>query len=238
MRAAPVTGVFDAPYPVFLDLVGRRALVVGGGPVAAHKVAGLLRAGAHVTVVAPDAVSEIAEDPDVRWHERPYRRGEVASYTIAITATNDPAVNRQVARDGNAANVWVNSADDPKNCAFILPSVVRRGDLQVAVSTNGRSPAMAQWARRRLEDLFTEAHGAALDVLAEVRAEVQRVHGTSEVGGWAAVVDDHFFDLIAAGDLDRARAQLRAGLDLPDVPSDAPQPSSPQHDSPHQEVPS
>ena len=67
-----MSGVFEAPYPVVLDLVGKRALVVGAGPVAARKVAGLLRAGAHVTVVAPDAVSEIAEDPDVRWHERPY----------------------------------------------------------------------------------------------------------------------------------------------------------------------
>ena len=211
-----MSGVFEAPYAVFLDLVDRRALVVGAGPVAARKVAGLLRAGAHVTVVAPEAVAEIAEDPDVRWHERPYRRGEVASYSIAITATNDPAVNRQVARDGNAAGVWVNSADDPENCAFILPSVVRRGDLQVAVSTNGRSPAMAQWARRRLEDLFTDVHGAALDVLAEVRAEVQAARGTSEVAGWDRGVDDHFFDLVAAGDHEAARAQLRRALGLDD----------------------
>jgi precorrin-2 dehydrogenase/sirohydrochlorin ferrochelatase len=214
MRAAPVSGVFAAPYPVFLDLTGRRALVVGGGPVAARKVAGLLHAGAAVTVVAPTAVAEIAEDPDVRWHERPYRRGEVASYSIAITATDDPAVNRQVARDGNAANVWVNSADDPEHCAFILPSVVRRGDLQVAVSTNGRSPAMAQWARRRVADVFTDDHGAALDVLAEVRAEVRATFGTSEVDGWADVVDDQFFDLVAARDLAAARTHLRRGLGL------------------------
>jgi precorrin-2 dehydrogenase/sirohydrochlorin ferrochelatase len=214
MRVAPVSGVFPSPYPVFLDLAGRRALVVGGGQVAARKVAGLLHAGADVTVVAPTAVAEIAEDPDVRWHERPYRRGEVASYSIAITATDDPAVNRQVARDGNAANVWVNSADDPEHCAFILPSVVRRGDLQVAVSTNGRSPAMAQWARRRLADVFTDDHGAALEVLAEVRAEVRAAFGTSEVAGWDDVVGDRFFDLVADGDLDAAKDHLRRGLGL------------------------
>jgi precorrin-2 dehydrogenase/sirohydrochlorin ferrochelatase len=214
MRVAPVSGVFSSPYPVFLDLSGRRALVVGGGPVAARKVAGLLHAGAVVTVVAPTAVAEIAEDPDVRWHERPYRRGEVASYSIAITATDDPAVNRQVSRDGNAANVWVNSADDPEHCAFILPSVVRRGDLQVAVSTNGRSPAMAQWARRRLAEVFTDDHGAALDVLAQVRSEVRAAFGTSEVDGWADVVDDHFFGLVATGDVAAARNHLRDGLGL------------------------
>ncbi|MCB0968508.1 MAG: bifunctional precorrin-2 dehydrogenase/sirohydrochlorin ferrochelatase [Ilumatobacter sp.] len=226
-----MSGVFPAPYPVFLDLVGKRALVVGAGPVAARKVAGLLRAGAHVTVVAPDAVPEIAEDPDVRWHERPYRRGEVASYAVAITATSDPAVNRQVARDGNAANVWVNSADDPENCGFILPSVVRRGDLQVAVSTNGRSPAMAQWARRRLETLFTDTHGAALDVLAEVRAEVRQASGTSEVDGWTDAVDDRFFDLIGAGDVDAARDHVRSALGLTRRPDT-------HVDTQHQEVPS
>ena len=208
-----MSGVFPSPYPVFLDLTGRRALVVGGGPVAARKVAGLLRAGAHVSVVSPTAVPEIAEDPDVRWHERPYRRGEVASYAIAITATDDPAVNRQVARDGNATNVWVNSADDPANCAFILPSVARHGDLHVAVSTNGRSPAMAQWARRRLDEVFTDDHAVVLDLLAEVRSEVRETFGTSEVDGWADVIDDELVTL-AAGDLTAARTRLRAALGL------------------------
>ena len=205
-------GVFAAPFPVFLDVQGKRVLVVGGGHVAARKVAALLRAGALVTVVAPSAVTEIAEDPDVRWHERVYRRGEVASYSLAITATDDSSVNRQVARDANAANVWVNSADDPANCSFILPSVVTRGDLQIAASTNGRSPAMAQWVRRRLEDLFTDVHATALDLLAEVRSDVRATNGTSEIAGWSEVIDDDFFALVAAGELDAARRYLQAGL--------------------------
>lgn len=204
-----------APYPVVLDLAGRRVLVVGAGPVGSRKVAGLLGAGAHVTVVAPDAVPEIAEDPGVRWHRRGYRRGEVASYTLAITATGDPAVNRQVARDGAAASVFVNSADDPENCSFILPSVVRRGDLQIAVSTNGRSPAFASWARAVLERTFTDVHARALDVLAAVRAEAKDIHGTSEVAGWQDAVDDRLFDLVATGRLDAARDHVRRAIDLP-----------------------
>lgn len=211
--------VFPAPYPVVLDLRGRRALVVGAGPVAARKVAGLLSAGAVVTVVAPDAVAEIANDPDVRWHRRAYRRGEVASYRVAITATDDPAVNRQVARDGEAANVFVNSADDPSNCAFILPSIVTRGDLQIAVSTNGRSPAMARWARRHLEELFTEVHARTLDVLSEVRDELRASLGTSEVHGWDDVIDDELFELVAGDRLDEARRRVRAAVGLEGVTS-------------------
>ena len=202
-------------YPVGLDVSGRRVLVVGGGHVAARKVAGLLRAGAVVTVVAPDAVAEIAEDPDVRWHQRQYRRGEVASYRLAITATDDPEVNRQVARDGESANVFVNSADDPGNCSFVLPAVVTRGDLQLTVSTNGKSPAFARWARQQLEQLFTDAHADTLDLLAEVRAEARAVHGTSELAGWEAAIDHDLVALVADGQLDAARTRLRNALDLP-----------------------
>lgn len=206
--------VYPAPYPAVLDLSGRRALVVGGGTVAAHKVAGLADAGAVVTVVAPSAIDAIAGDPRVRWHPRPYRRGEVASYRVAITATDDPSVNRQVAIDGDAANVFVNAADDPQNCTFILPSVVKRGDLQISVSTNGRSPAMARWARRRLEDLFTETHARALDLASEVRDEARSTYGTSEVIGWDEAFDVDLFELVAAGDLDAARERLRAAIGL------------------------
>lgn len=220
MRVAPVSEqVFSAPYPVVLDLRGRRALVVGAGSIAARKVAGLLTAGAVVTVVAPDAVPEIANDPDVRWHRREYRRGEVASYRIAITATSDRAVNRQVGRDGEAANVFVNSADDPANCAFILPSVVSRGDLQVAVSTNGRSPAMARWARRHLESVFTDIHGRTLDLLSAIRDELRDLRGTSEVAGWDDVIDDELFELVAADRLDEARRRVRAAVGLEGVTS-------------------
>lgn len=214
-----MSAAFEAPYPINLDLWGRRVLVVGGGAVAARKVAGLLRAGAAVTVVAPAAVAEIAEDPDVRWHQREYRRGEVASYRLAITATDDPDVNRQVARDGDAANVLVNSADDPANCSFILPAVVRRGDLQVTVSTNGRSPAFAAWARRRLEQTFTDTHARLLDLLSEVRDEVRQVHGTTELAGWEAAIDDGLIELVDAGDVDEARARVRASLGLTEEPA-------------------
>ena len=206
--------VFGSPFPVNLDLSGRRVLVVGGGPVAARKASALLRAGADVTVVAPSAVSELAEDPDIRWHRREYRRGEVASYRLAITATNDPKVNAQVARDGNAANVLVNSADDPVNCSFILPAVVTRGDLQITVSTNGRSPAFSRWARQKLERDFTHVHAQLLDLLSEVRDEVRATFGTSELPGWDDVIDDDLIDLVAEERDGEARQRVRSALGL------------------------
>lgn len=205
---------FHAPYAVNLDLAGERVLVVGGGAVASRKVAGLLRAGAVVTVVAPSAVAELVEDPDVRWHRRRYQRGEAASYRLIITATDDAAVNAQVARDGYSANVFVNSADDPANCSFTLPAVVQRGDLQVAISTNGRSPAMSKWVRRQLEAHFTDVHARLLDMLSEVRDEARELLGTSELPGWETVIDDDLVDMVAAGRDDEARARVRHAVGL------------------------
>src|SRR5687768_11763743 len=131
-------------YPVNLVVEGRAVLVVGGGRVALGKVTGLLEGGASITVVAPAVVDEIvALGVDVQ--RRRYEPGEAAAYRLVVTATDDPAVNQQVFDDAEAAGVWVNSADDPERCSFTLPSRVRRGDLVVAVSTGGRSPALASW---------------------------------------------------------------------------------------------
>lgn len=208
-------------YAVNLELTGQRVLVVGGGQVAARKVAGLLRAGAAVTVVAPDAVTDLADDPDVRWHQRDYRRGEAASYRLVFTATDDPAVNAQVARDCRAANVFVNSADDPANCTFTLPAVVHRGHLQLAVSTNGRSPAFSAWVRARLESEYTDVHARLLDLLGDVRDEARSRLGTSELPGWAEVLDDDLVDAVGAGRGDEARARVRAALGLADTAEEA-----------------
>ncbi|MCY4663610.1 MAG: bifunctional precorrin-2 dehydrogenase/sirohydrochlorin ferrochelatase [Acidimicrobiaceae bacterium] len=202
------------PYPVNLCLTGQPVLVVGGGPVAARKVAALLRAGAVVTVVAPTTVDAIAENPKVAWQERTYNRGEAGSYRLVVTATNDPVVNSLVARDCEAAGVFVNSADDPANCTFTLPSVARRGDLQVAVSTNGRSPALARWLRRRIEPEIDSGYTALLELLAQTRAEVRVARRTSEVPGWEAALDAGLLELVRAGRKDEARSLLRRHLQL------------------------
>lgn len=203
----------DHSYPVQLLIKGRRALVVGAGPVALRKTNGLLKAGADVTVIAPSIHPDLSGLP-IDIIKRPYREGEAGGYQLVITCTNDPQVNRQVYRDAEAKGVWVNSADDPVNCSFILPSVARQGDLTITVSTNGQSPALAMWLRRKFEAELDERYDRLMDLLVEVRAEARYVFGTSEVHGWNDALDDGVFEMVASGDIETARQKLHTSLGL------------------------
>ncbi len=203
-------------YPVNLELRDQPVLVVGGGAVAARKVAGLLDVGAAVTVVAPYAIAELRDNASLRWHEREYQRGEAASYRVVITATDDPAVNAQVARDARATGVPVNSADDPDNCSFTLPALVRKGDIQITVSTAGRSPALAAWLKTRIEAVVHDTYVDLLDLLAETRAELQLEGRSTETPAWRRALDSGLPDLVAQGRIDEARALLHAQLALDD----------------------
>ena len=117
-------------YPIFLDMAGRSCVVVGGGAVAEHKVEALLQAGAHATVVSPELTSKLAAlvgQGRVRHIARAYQAGDLKGYALAFVATDEHRVNANVACEGRQLGVWVNAADDPAHCDFILPSVLRRG---------------------------------------------------------------------------------------------------------------
>jgi len=202
----------DAPlYPVNLVVSGRRCLVVGGGPVALQKARELVACEAVVDVVAPEIVDELVALA-VTCHRRPYRSGEVAGYRLAVTATSDRSVNRQVFVEGEAHGVWVNSADDPANCAFTLPSRVRQGPLLVTFATGGRSPALATWLRRRFTAEFGPEYLTLLDVLSEARERL-RQEGTSTEGlNWQGALDSGMLDLIREGRLAEAKERLQACL--------------------------
>jgi precorrin-2 dehydrogenase/sirohydrochlorin ferrochelatase len=162
-------------FPMFLKLERRACLVVGAGTIAAPKIASLLRAGGTVTVVAPranDAVAALAEAGEVIWHEREFVPGDLDGMFLAIAATDLQAVNHAVAEEARARGVLVNSVDDPPDCDFFYPSVVRRGDLQIAISTAGKSPALAQRLREEIDALLPEATGAWLDQLGETRLKM------------------------------------------------------------------
>ena len=197
-------------YPVNLRVEGRPVLVVGGGRVAAGKVRRLVENGADVTVVAPDVVEEITA-MGVRVEQRPYRRGEVAEYRLVVTATGTE-VDGQVFEDAEAAEVWVNAADDPAHCSFTLPAVARRGALQVAVSTGGLSPAMASWLRARFEAELTPELEALLQLLHDER-EALRSQGTPTEGlAWREALDSGLLDLVREGRVAEARERLQACL--------------------------
>lgn len=201
-------------YPVNLELRDQPVLVVGGGAVAARKVAGLLDAHAIVTVVAPHVVAELRDHPSLRWHQREYQRGEAASYRVVITATGVPEVDAQVARDARATGVPVNSADDPVNCSFTLPAIVRKGDIQVTVSTAGRSPALAAYLKERIDALLDDSLVEVLELLAEAREKLQAEGVPTEVPGWRRALTSGLPELVAQGRLDDARALLQAQLAL------------------------
>jgi len=205
----PVDG---AQYPVNLVLSGRPCLVVGGGAVAARKVEGLRACGAAVHVVAVAVGSAIRAMADVSWEERPYRRGEVASYRLVVAATDSAGVNRAVYEDGEAAGVWVNSADDPASCAFTLPSVLRRGAITVTVATGGHSPALAAWLKSRLDRELGPEYEVLVDLLGREREAARAAGRSTEDLNWQKALDSDMLDLIRAGQISRARERLQACL--------------------------
>ncbi len=187
-------------------------LVVGGGTVAAQKVRELVACGADVTVVAPDIVAELTEDPRIACQRRRYEPGEAAAYRFVITATDDRAVNQAVHDDGEAARVWVNAADDPQRCSVTLPARVRRGSLLLTISTEGRSPALATWLRRRLEDQIGPEVEVLLEVLAEERDRIRAAGESTEGLDWQGALGSGMLDEIRAGRIDAAKELLKACL--------------------------
>ena len=199
-------------YPVNLVLDGRTCLVVGGGKVALRKVEGLLACGARVRVVAPRITAELRALSGVMFDQRPWQPSDMDGAWLVIAATDDPSVNRAVYEAGERAGIWVNGADDPANCAFTLPSVVRRGDLQVTVSTGGRSPALATWLRRRLEGEIGPEYALLLDLLADERDGLKAAGRSTEGLDWNSALDSDMLGLIRTGDLVHARERLQTCL--------------------------
>ena len=198
-------------YPVFLDIAGKPVVVIGGGGVALRKVEGLLEAGAQVTVVSPELHPELrrlVEEGRVRHQPRQYRRGDLEGCALAFVASDDRSVNANVAREGKERRVWVNAVDDPANCDFIMPGIVRRGDLIVAVSTSAGSPAMARKMREELEAFLTEDYVLLLELAAEVRAELRETGVQVDPEVWNAALDVELRGLLAQGRRPEAKDRL------------------------------
>jgi len=206
----------SAYYPVFLDLTDRPVLVVGGGPVAEGKVEGLLAAGANVTVVSPTVTPRLAgwvAAGQIEYLPRPYQDGDVAGRRLALVTTDDPAVSGAVAAEGRELGVWVNTADEPARCEFILPAVIRRGRLVVAVSTGGASPAAARAIREELEAYLTEDHATLVEMAAEAREDLRRRAVSTGPARWRRALDGGLRRLIADKRYRQARARLARNLE-------------------------
>ncbi len=160
-------------YPIELDLAGRDVLVVGGGPVAAHKVAGLVESGARVRVICPDCVPELEQRVDLHLERRAYSTEDIGPARLVFACTDDSTINARVAADARRAGAWCCVADDPDAGDFHLPAVLRRGALTVTVGTGGASPLLAAALRDRLESHFSPEMGI---LVAELRRARQIVH--------------------------------------------------------------
>ena len=164
-------------FPVFLKLAGRSCLVVGAGKVGESKIEGLVAAGATVVVVAPRAsetVKGLARARQIRWQPRGFQPSDLDGVMLVVVATSDRDLNARVFQEAERRGVLANVVDDPPHCDFYYPSVVRRGDLQIAVSTNGQSPALAQRLRRELERQVPVEYEAWVAELGQKRAELFR----------------------------------------------------------------
>ena len=164
-----------ARYPIFLELAGRRAVVVGGGSVAVRKVQTLLTAGARVVVVAEhidDMMTALCAGTDVEIVKSRYSKNYLTSTLLAIAATNNNELNKRIYKDCQELEILCNVVDVPELCDFYVPALVKRGNLQIAISTDGSSPAYAGHIRKKLEKVFTEKHGQFVAELEALRKRV------------------------------------------------------------------
>src|SRR5256886_322052 len=196
-------------YPVFLDLRGRRAVVIGGGAVAEQKVHGLVGAGAHVTVVSTDvspALGALGRRTAIEHRRGPYRRGDLKGAWLAIAATDDRGTNGAVWAEAEQLGVPLNAVDDLEHCSFIAPAVHREGDITVAVSTAGKSPALAVRLRQRIARLVGRAEARLCELLGELRPGLaERVPDTpARTALWYRIVDSDVIDFVRRGDVEGA----------------------------------
>jgi siroheme synthase-like protein len=162
-------------FPIFLKLAGRRCLVVGAGNIAESKIRSLIEAGANVRVVAPEArnaIAELAEAGVIAWERRSFEAKDLDRMFLVIAATSVTSLNQTIFQEAQARGVLCNAVDDPEHCDFYYGAVVKRGDLQIAISTAGHSPALAQRLRRQLEVQFGPEYGEWLEQLGSVRKQL------------------------------------------------------------------
>lgn len=195
-------------FPLNIELSGREIIVAGGGTVATGKVRRLVKAGALITVIAPtlsDELTALHHQGAVRYRQREYEEGDLAGAFLAIAATSDSSVNHAVAAEAAARGILADVCDAPESSSFTMPAMVQRGDLVIAVSTGGKSPAMAKVIRERLEIEFGDEYGLTLRLLGALREKLLTVKGNS-------AYNKALLSRLAAQDLPRLLRERRYDL--------------------------
>ncbi len=186
-------------YPIFLDIAGKKCVVVGGGDVAARKVKRLCESGAKVSVISPELAPELAalkSENAIEHVAAQYNIKHLEGAVLIIGATDNDKINETISNDARRLGIPVNIVDDPQKCDFILPSIVERGDLTIACSTGGNSPALARRLREELESAYGEEYGTLLKLLGQLRGKMEKNAGVGNI--W-------FEQLMGAGLLEAIR---------------------------------
>ena len=204
-----------AYYPVFIDVRARTCVVVGGGNIGEEKVSKLLDCGAKVLVISPEVterVRNLVDDDNVTWTQRGYRPGDLKGAFIAIAATDDSKVNERIAAEAEERNVLLNVVDVTHLCTFIAPSVVRKGDVTIAVSTGGTSPALARKFREELSRSPLLDLADLTPLLSDARAELKKIGAKVDPDHWQECIDEDLLHMVQAGRMEEARETLMSNL--------------------------
>ncbi|MDD4357812.1 MAG: bifunctional precorrin-2 dehydrogenase/sirohydrochlorin ferrochelatase, partial [Smithellaceae bacterium] len=170
-------------YPVFWDIAGKKCVVVGGGDVAARKISRLVDCSARVCVVSPGLVpqlDELKKNQLIEHIHDEYRSEYLNDAALVIGATDNEAINASISRDARARRIPVNIVDDPQRCDFIMPSLIERGDLLIACSTGGQSPALARYLREELESVYGEEYAVLVSILGQLRIKMEKNAGVGK----------------------------------------------------------
>src|SRR3989337_3330177 len=204
-------------YPIFLDIKGKSCVVIGGGSVAERKVLSLLDAGSKVLVISPEltpVLKKLAAKKKINYCPQSYGPGDLKGFFLAYSATDDPKVNKSVFNEAKREGIFLNVVDVPELCNFIVPSVVDRGNLLIAISTSGKSPAMAKKIRQKLEKEFGKEYAVFLDIMGRIREKVLK---SSEESGknkrmFEKLVNSPLLEWIKKGEKEKVDRFLKEAL--------------------------
>ena len=204
-----------AYYPVFLNLAGKRCVIIGGGTIAEGKISKLKETGAQVTIISPDAtpaIQKMAKQGVVEWTSRKYQPGDLEGAFLGIAATDVRQVNQQIFQEAEQLGVVLNVVDDAELCAFIAPSIVERGPVTVAISTGGASPALARKLRETLADSPALEWADLAHVLSKARKEIKKRGVAVDPQRWQCCLTPELLAMAQDGQDELALKQIMSGL--------------------------
>ena len=204
-------------YPINLDIEGKICIVLGGGQVANRKIKGLLNAGGKVIVIAPDiceTIQQLVDSKKIEWQQQKYSNGCLPEGLILIAATNDPKINRLAAAEASSKHMLVNIVNVKGVGSFTVPSVIRRDNLMLTISTEGLSPALSKCIRQYLETQFNDNFARWLERLSKIRDEVKILISDAGIREkfWHDVMSSENFSLAQNGEIDKAEVNIRNAL--------------------------